>query len=67
MSEADAHRMLEEQDATAFAVTDGTITWRDRPVTAAQLRVMRDVVAVSFGSCSFREPVDELRALSILD
>ncbi|HEY4139539.1 MAG TPA: hypothetical protein VGN65_13840, partial [Casimicrobiaceae bacterium] len=65
-SDVDAQRVLEEQDAAAFTVRDGAIAWGDRSLSAAQLRATRDVVAVSFGSCSFREPVDDLRALSLL-
>jgi len=35
-------------------------------LSAEQLVRMRVRVAVSFGSCSFREPVDELRSLSLV-
>lgn len=66
MSDGDACALLEERDPGAFTITDKSISWRDRSVSAGQMRVVRDVVAVSFGSCSFREPVDDLRAMSIL-
>jgi len=57
--------LLDERDPTAFEISSPGIAWRDRFFTAADLRVSRDVSAASFGSCSFREPVDELRALSL--
>ncbi|MDB4875846.1 MAG: hypothetical protein JWM41_2292 [Gemmatimonadetes bacterium] len=66
MSDADAVQLLEERSANAFAVASSSIGWGDFHVTAVQLRRIRTAVAVSFGSCSFREPVDELRALGIL-
>ncbi|HEY4131305.1 MAG TPA: hypothetical protein VGM50_11850 [Gemmatimonadaceae bacterium] len=66
MSDADAHELLLDGDPEAFAFTDASIAWRGRNLSAAQLRLARDVVATSFGSCSFREPVDDLHELSIL-
>jgi len=66
MPDDDARRVLEERDPDSLAITSGSIAWRGNALTAAQLRQARDVAAVSFGSCSFREPVDELHALSIL-
>jgi hypothetical protein len=57
-------QFLEESDATAIAVSGESIVWRGHTVSAAQLSQMREQSAASFGSCSFREPVDELRTLS---
>jgi hypothetical protein len=61
-SDADAVGVLEERDPSAFSF-DGEIRWRGHALSATHARDVRDRVAVSFGSCSFREPVDELRAL----
>ena len=66
MSDGDAQRVLEEEDPTAFEITSGTIGWRGRSLATETLQALRDDAAVSFGSCSFREPVDELHALSPL-
>ncbi len=52
--------------AGAFAIPDATIAGRDKRLSAGQLRLTRDIVATSFGSCSFNEPVEDLRQLSIL-
>jgi hypothetical protein len=54
---------LEETDLHAFSFDDGAIVWRDRRITVDQLEASREV-AISFGSCSFREPIDELRPLT---
>jgi hypothetical protein len=66
MGDDEVTELLEERSASSLEIVDGTITWRDHTLSAAQIRVTRDVVACSFGSCSFREPVDDLRALAIL-
>jgi hypothetical protein len=66
MTDGDAMRLLEERSANVLDVTSASIAWGDFRVSAAQLRRIRNDVAASFGSCSFREPVDELRAFAIL-
>lgn len=58
--------VLAEQDPHAFSVGDGAVSWRGVRVTAAELAALRERGAISFGSCSFREPVDDLRALGAL-
>jgi hypothetical protein len=66
MCDDDALRLLDEDNALAFEITSSGIAWGDFRITAVQLRRIRTQVAVSFGSCSFREPVDELRTLTVL-
>lgn len=60
----DVIHILEERDASAFELGDDVIRWRARTLDASAARNVRERVATSFGSCSFREPVDELRAIA---
>jgi hypothetical protein len=62
---ADAVAMLEETRAGAFAFDADGVTWGNRRATTPAIRAARANYALSFGSCSFREPVDELRALGL--
>jgi hypothetical protein len=64
-SVADAHALLEERDAAALRFDDGGVTWAGHRLGIAQLDAARER-AVSFGSCSFREPIEELHALNLL-
>jgi hypothetical protein len=57
--------MLQERDPAAFQFEDRGVTWRGRRLTNTQLAQARQR-AIAFGSCSFREPVDELVALGLL-
>jgi hypothetical protein len=66
LGDDEALRLLEERDPRAFELCDETVRWRGYALTAAQMRDARDAGARSFGSCSFREPVDDLRALTWL-
>lgn len=61
--DATAARILDEADHSAFAFTDSAISWRGREISVNRIAEARRAFAVSFGSCSFREPVDELKLL----
>ena len=58
--------LMQEGDASALQFTDEMITWRDRHATLADVTRARRTFALSFGSCSFREPIDDLIALGFL-
>ena len=66
MDNADAARLLEEADPRAFGFDDGGIAWRGRRIEAAAIRAAREQAIVSFGSCSFTEPMDDLASLYLL-
>lgn len=66
ISEAEAREVLEEQNMGAFEVADHGISWRGHTLSADDLTKTRSRFALSFGSCSFREPVDEAHALHLL-
>jgi hypothetical protein len=55
---------LEESDPGAFVFEGDAIVWRDRRISADQIEASRRGFSTSFGSCSFREPVDELAAIT---
>jgi hypothetical protein len=57
---------LEEEDPTAFHFGADGVRWHDQHVSADRLHEVRGRFARSFGSCSFREPVDDLRTLHLL-
>ncbi len=55
---------LEETDASAFVFEDDALLWRGKRISAEEIAASRTELAISFGSCSFREPVDELEQLT---
>jgi hypothetical protein len=59
-------QILEEANPAAFVFDKSGVTWRDRRVDLARLARVRESFATTFGSCSFEEPVNELRALGLL-
>jgi hypothetical protein len=57
--------VLDEADPNAFEWDDDGVTWREHRVDAAELTAMRQA-ARSFGSCSFEEPIADLRQLGLV-
>ncbi|MGZ3333625.1 MAG: hypothetical protein ACXU9O_16035, partial [Gemmatimonadaceae bacterium] len=63
-SEDTALAALEDDDPTAFSFSDDAIQWREERIALEQIVNFRSRFGISFGSCSFREPVDELASLT---
>ena len=57
--------MLEDEDRKSFLFTDDFFAWRDWKIDTERLQYRRKFIR-SFGSCSFDEPRDDLRALVLL-
>ena len=60
---AEVERILGERDPGAFVFDDSEIQWRGAALSLEQIRTARRKFALSFGSCSFTEPVQELKTL----
>lgn len=66
IDEPDAADLLDEPEAAAFTFTDDGVAWRGLRLGNEHLALARGVLAISFGSCSFEEPVADLIRLNIL-
>jgi hypothetical protein len=58
--------LLADEDAAAFSVTDEAFTVRGRAYGEAAVAAARQQLFTGYGSCSFSEPVEDLRGLRIL-
>jgi len=58
--------VLLEEDARAFEVSDEAFTVRGQAFGADAVSAARERLFVGYGSCSFSEPVEDLRGLRIL-
>jgi len=63
--EAQTVDMLEDQAPNSFEFHDTVFAWRDWEITLDRIKARRKFVT-SFGSCSFDEPREDLRALTFL-
>jgi hypothetical protein len=66
LGEAEAARLLEEGSPDAFHFDDTGVTWEGHRVGLEDLREARRLGVVSFGSCSFTEPISDLQSLHLL-
>ena len=58
-----AKQILREENARAFGFDDGGVWFRDLRITTDELERVRTQSAISFGSCSFEEPIADLQEL----
>ena len=65
MPVTDLETLLADDDPSNFQFGDSSVTWRSHRVTQARLLESR-ALAASFGSCSFEEPIEDLRTLNLL-
>jgi hypothetical protein len=61
----DEEAALGEEDADAFRLEGDAFRWHDRAASVAEVERGRELF-VAFGSCSFSEPVEDLRSLGFL-
>ena len=67
MQDVDAARLLEEGSPEAFRIDDAGISWHDYRLDQESLSEARRVGMISFGSCSFTEPIADLQSLHLLE
>jgi len=63
---ADAPRLIREENAANFHFSDDGVRWEDYFVADRELVSIRRRFAISFGSCSFEEPVADLKKLNLI-
>jgi hypothetical protein len=61
-----AMQLLEEQSAEAFHFELDGVVWRQHRIARDEIAATRRSLAVSFGSCSLTEPIDDLHSLHLL-
>jgi hypothetical protein len=63
---AELKLLLEDEYPDVFEFSEDGFGWNDRRVSADEIAEFRKQVAISFGSCSFQEPIDDLEHLDWL-
>ncbi len=61
----DLAEIIDDGDPSSWSIEDG-LQWRSLRATAAEVADARQQAALSFGSCSFDEPIEDLRGLGWL-
>ncbi|MBC7834896.1 MAG: hypothetical protein H7Y88_07325 [Phycisphaerales bacterium] len=66
MVSPDVVALLEETDVKRFRFSDASACWRNRQLEVSHVAGARESFALSYGSCSFEEPVADLKILGLL-
>lgn len=66
LTAGEIEELLGEQRAGTLDFSAAGVSWNGHRLLAEELAETRRHFALSYGSCSFREPVDDLRALRLL-
>ena len=60
------HELMAETNAENLHFNDSSVTWKQHELSIAQIELTRKRGAISFGSCSFIEPIEDLQKIGIL-
>lgn len=67
LTSAEIEQCLSEEDPGNFTVADEGFSWKDKSIANAAIKRLRCEKVISFGSCSFAEPLSDLQILGFLD
>jgi hypothetical protein len=59
-------QVLDEQSPSAFRFGPDAVSWRGHPLSIDALQASREELLISFGSCAFEEPINDLQMLGWL-
>jgi hypothetical protein len=66
LDEAETIDILNEEDPYTFHFSEDGIEFKDYEVTIDEIKEAREKFMVSYGSCSFDDPVDDLKTMELL-
>jgi len=66
LSQMEVQSIIEDEEPSSFKFDETGLSWRHLSATNHQIAEARQNGLISFGSCSFDEPREDLRALGLL-
>jgi hypothetical protein len=66
LNEDEVREVLEETSPEVFQFDEAGVNWRAHQLTLQRLDVARNQFAMTYGSCSFEEPVADLKKIGLL-
>ncbi len=66
-SESQIQEMLEDEDPKNFYFEEESFTWKEYTMSSESIAKARSSSIISFGSCSFEEPCQDLQELGIIE
>lgn len=66
MSHLEMVKMLDDESASNFKFSEDYFEWNNYRITLDEIAAGREEFMMSYGSCSFDEPLEDLKALGLL-
>lgn len=66
LTDSELLEIIEEENWGAFRFREEAFTWNNHAVFSGEISELRKVAMISFGSCSFDEPREDLKDLDLL-
>ncbi len=66
ISDSGLIEILNDEDPSDFAFTDECFSWKGWKIEIADIEYARKNLVLSYGSCSFDEPVDDLKSFNLI-
>lgn len=66
LNESELHEILEDTNHDHFTLTDNEISWKHHKLSIEEIKESRKRSFVSYGSCSFDEPREDLAAMNVI-
>lgn len=66
ISDYGLREILSDENPDNFVFTDEYFSWKDWKINIDEINLARKDLMISFGSCSFDEPVEDLKNLNLL-
>lgn len=66
LNREELEEVIREEDPEQFIFKDDELSWHDYSISLPEINELRETALVSFGSCSFDEPREDLGKLKLL-
>ncbi|TYP93911.1 hypothetical protein LX73_1627 [Fodinibius salinus] len=66
LSASELSEIISEEDPEQFIFTDDGFEWNDLHISTDDINELREVALISYGSCSFDEPREDLQNLGLM-
>ena len=65
LNDDELESILKEEDPEQFEFTDDNFSWKEYAIKTKEIQSLREVALLSYGSCSFNEPIEDLQKLNL--
>lgn len=66
LDEAELLEVLNDEDPYEFIFKENGLEWKENEVSVAEIKEIRGKFMISYGSCSFDDPIDDLKTMELL-